>query len=450
MSTPYPAFDEAAARRVLLLQALETEPAGAASPWQADDGLWASRLACETVPARAGDAAFVAERARHAWQRLQLRDPALAALADGRAWHSGWVAAALAVGAATGLAVDAIGSAQRINLLAPPVWGVVAWNLAVYLSLLLPWPAGPRAWLARRLAGAAAAGSMVWRFRQAWARAAAPLLAARAALLLHSAAAALALGLIAGLYLRGLVLDYRAGWQSTFLDAAQVHDALAWLLAPAAAVTGIAVPDAAALQALRVAPEALPVASAAPWIHLYAATLALAVVVPRAMLAVLAARRAAQLSRGLVLPLREPYFQRLLRTRQGGGGWVQVLPCTLAPTPQALQALRAQLASTLGEPAAWSVADPLPLDEDNPSLPAPPPGPGRRVLLVELAATPEAETHGRLLHALQTTGAPLLLVADASTFTRRFAGLPQRVHERTALWRAFAAEHGADFESWAL
>jgi hypothetical protein len=461
VSTPDPAFDEAAARRVLLLQALEAEPAAAASPWQPDDALWASRLARETLPARADAAQFIAERARHAWERLRLRDTALADLAAARPWRAAWVAAALMLGAVAGLAVDAIGSAQRINLLAPPLWGVLAWNLAVCLSLLLPWPHGPhgphgpRTWLAQRLAGTGASGSATSRFRRAWAQAAAPLLAARAALLLHSAAAALALGLIAGLYLRGLVLDYRAGWQSTFLDAGQVHAVLAWLLAPAAAVTGIAVPGAAALQALRVAPEMLPAASAAPWIHLFAATLALAVVLPRALLAVAAWRRAAQLSRALVLPLHEPYFQRLLRARQGGVGWVQVLPCTVAPAPQAVQALREQLAASLGDAAAWSVADPLPLDSDDPALPAAPPGPGCRVLLVDLAATPEAETHGRLLQAVQTAaqqaaGQPLLLVADAAAFTRRFASLPQRVQERTALWRAFAAGQGVDFESLVL
>jgi hypothetical protein len=52
--------------------------------------------------------------------------------------------------------------------------------------------------------------------------AAAAIATRRAELLLHAAAAALALGLIAGLYLRGLVFDYRVGWESTFLtpDAA--------------------------------------------------------------------------------------------------------------------------------------------------------------------------------------------------------------------------------------
>ncbi|MBK7457534.1 MAG: DUF2868 domain-containing protein [Betaproteobacteria bacterium] len=197
------------------------------------------------------------------------------------------------------------------------MWVVMAWNLLVYLSLLLPVPKRARAWLARRLArvpaaarpctgpaarpGRATAGR--WRWRAA---------------LLHLAAAALAAGLVAGLYLRGLVLDFRAGWQSTFLDAATVQTVLATLLAPAVPATGIALPDAAALEALRVGPQGAASASAAPWIHLYAAMLALFVVAPRLALAVWAAARSRWLARHVALPKDDPYFQRLLREHRGG------------------------------------------------------------------------------------------------------------------------------------
>ena len=64
---------------------------------------------------------------------------------------------------------------------------------------------------------------------------AAPLATARIALCLHAAAATLALGLMGGMYLRGLVLDYRAGWQSTFLQADTVQAVLSTALAPATA-----------------------------------------------------------------------------------------------------------------------------------------------------------------------------------------------------------------------
>jgi hypothetical protein len=70
----------------------------------------------------------------------------------------------------------------------------------------------------------------------------------------------------------------------------------------------VAVPEVAPL---RLAPGTDATASAAPWIHLYATTLALAVVLPRSLLALWAARRAAALSQRFPLPLDTPYFEAL-------------------------------------------------------------------------------------------------------------------------------------------
>ena len=289
------------ARQVLLLQAQES--AGDAPQWQLEDRRWATRQAVATVGEQAAPETFVVARAALALQRLLPRDPAAQRWLGRRAWHPAWVALALMLGLVAGLAVDQLGPPQRVNLLAPAVWAVVGWNLLVYVALLLPLKLqGVRGWLSR------------WALRghehvaMAWARHAAPLTGARLALVLHAAAATLALGLVTGLYLRGLVLDYRAGWQSTFATVDQVQTALRWLLAPASFVTGIAVPDVAPL---RVGPGADATVSAAPWIHLLAATLLLAVVLPRSLLAWRAGVRAARLAQRFPLPLDTPYFEAL-------------------------------------------------------------------------------------------------------------------------------------------
>ncbi len=170
-----------------------------------------------------------------------------------------------------------------------------------------------------------------------------------AALLLHLAAAALALGLVAGLYLRGLVLDFRAGWQSTFLDAATVRAVLATLLAPAVALTGIAVPDAAALEALRVGPDRAATAAAAPWIHLYAAMLA---AVRGAAAAgpggVVGARARGGCRAAVAAAGRRPISSACCANTAAARRRVQVLPHGAAPTPQAALGLRALLAQVLG------------------------------------------------------------------------------------------------------
>jgi Protein of unknown function (DUF2868)/Domain of unknown function (DUF3482) len=289
------------ARQVLLLQARET---GAPTPaWGADDRAWATRQAVATVGSDAMPERFVVARAVLALQRLLPRDKDAQRWLARRGWHGAWVWLAIVLGLAAGLLADQLGAPQRVNLLAPAVWAVVGWNLLVYLGLLLPLPKlGLRDALARLgLGGDEGVPAL-------WAQHAGPLMGQRAALVLHAAAAALALGLMAGLYLRGLVLDYRAGWQSTFLNAEQVQQALSLLLAPAGLVTGIAVPD---VVPLRVGPGGEATASAAPWIHLYAATLGLFVALPRALLAWRAGAAARHGARHFRLPLSAPYFEAL-------------------------------------------------------------------------------------------------------------------------------------------
>lgn len=448
-------LDEAAARRVLMVQAFETAPAGN-TPWSADDRAMVTRLARETTPAHASPERYLDERARHALHMLAPRDKAVTRWLERRFWRPGWTLLALLLGAVLGLAADAVGGSQHINLLAPPVWVVIAWNLLVCLSLLLPASVVPkraRAWLARRLTRVPGGSAPLRACGQAWARHGWPLAVSRAALLLHLAAAALAAGLVAGLYLRGLVLDFRVGWQSTFLDAATVQAVLATLLAPAVAVTGIGVPDAAALEALRVGPDGAATASAAPWIHLYAVMLGLFVVAPRLALAVWAAVRSRWLARHVALPKDEPYFQRLLREHRGGTPRVQVLPHGAAPTAQAALGLRALLAQVLGPGLQLTVADATTYGtEEAAAQLAPEPETTLRLALVDLGTTPEEDTHGRFLQALRqaSPGVPLLLLADSSDFDRRFAATPARGAERRAAWQQLAAAHDAAWAAAAL
>ncbi len=292
---------EEEARRVLLLQARETD--GASALWSAEDRRWATRQAADAVGDDASPERFVVARAAVALQRLLPRDAAGQRWLVRRGWHAAWVLLAVVAGFAAGLAADQLGQPQRVNLLAPAVWAVVAWSLVVYAALLLPLPAlGLRDALTRWGLGGGDGPAALWALQ------ARPLQAARVALVLHTAAAALGAGLVAGLYLRGLVLDYRAGWQSTFLDAAAVQQVLGQLLAPASHLTGVAVPDVAPL---RIGPDGDATASAAPWIHLYATTLALAVLLPRGLLALWAGWRARRLSLHFGLPLDTPYFEAL-------------------------------------------------------------------------------------------------------------------------------------------
>lgn len=88
------------------------------------------------------------------------------------------------------------------------------------------------------------------RFSFDWAQRSSPLLISRAARVLHLSAALLPLGIIAGLYVRGMVFEYRAGWDSTFLDAKTVYGILTFFLQPAAQLINLPLPNLVEMSAL--------------------------------------------------------------------------------------------------------------------------------------------------------------------------------------------------------
>jgi Protein of unknown function (DUF2868) len=449
-------FDEDGARRVVLVRAFEAQPDGPL--WTAEDADWATRQALASVGSDAPPSQFIDARARHALQRLLPRDAAASSWLAWRGWRPAWLLWAALAGAVAGVAADRLGGSQHINLLAPPVWAVLAWNLAVYALLLVQAvrshgaapSTGLRRWLTQALAGGRAAApglpgtAAVTQARADWALSSAPLLLARFGALLHLAAAALALGLLAGLYLRGLVLDIRVGWQSTFLGASSVHALLTGGLAPASALTGIAVPAVETIAALQLAPGAPASASAAPWLHLYAATLALGVIVPRTLLAAWALLKARRAASRWALPL-DVYLQRLLRRQRGGDARVQLLPHAAAVGAPSALGLRTLLAGAFGPGVQLKVADPTAFgDEDRVSAAAVEPGAALRVALFELGATPEADSQGRFVQAMRQAapGVPLLMVVDEAGFARRFGALADRMAERRAAWQRLADDLG--------
>jgi Protein of unknown function (DUF2868) len=459
-------MNERSAREVTLLQAFETaQPA--APNWSDDDRAWATRLALHDG---APDAqTFIARRAHHALQRLAPREPALAQWLARRLWHPRWIGWALLAGLAGGVLADSIGSSQRINLLAPPLWGVLAWNALVYVVLighafarLLTRPTRTGALvrltqralrLGRRLpglevngAGPSGSGPALRAFAGLWLRASAPLSAARASTLLHAAAAALALGLVAGLYLRGLVLDYRAAWESTFLSADAARAILSSVLAPAAAISGIALPDAAGFEALRVAHGDAGVAtaagaSAAPWIHLLALTLLCFVVLPRGALALAGALRAQWLARRVALPLDDAYFQRLARLQHGDVARVVVQPYAATPAAQAALGLQALLVPALGDGLKLRIAPTVAFGAEDEAGAALEAGTTLAIALFDLSATPEGENQGRFAQQLAgraPAGAATILLVDESAFKQRFGADSARLAQRREAWRAFA------------
>lgn len=453
-------MDESTARLALFVRAHDQAPP---SPlWTDADRRDATEAARAEVGVDAPAERFLEHRAAIAARRISARDPAGATLLARGAWR-GWVGPMLiGLAFAAGVATDAIGNGSRINLLAPPLLGVLLWNLLMYVLIAIDATAGGdrlRApfirWVARWADGGRATlrslradtppGSSVHadgpdrRFAADWSVASAPLVRARVTSWLHWAAAAFAAGALAGLYARGLAFEYRAGWESTFLEPSSVHALLSAILGPASALTGVPIADEARLAAMRFPGSTGE--NAAGWIHLYAVTVGAVVLLPRVVLALWQRHQAIRLHDRLPVDLGEAYVQGLVRQQQGRALAVRVLPYQVNPAAPELDALRVRLARALG-PATTIDADPPFAFGDEDALAEgtialrPVPSSTPVVAWFNLSATPEHEHHGafaRLLIAKAPAGIAPLAIVDETAFRRRFD--EDRVHQRRAAWQ---------------
>ncbi|MDB5859124.1 MAG: putative rane protein, partial [Ramlibacter sp.] len=273
-------------------------------------------------------AQYLQQRARKLLAVVENRNPQLAALQDPEPWRR-WLLWALPLFAALAAAVlDRIDNPQQVNMLSPPLIGVLAWNLAMYLLLLVA-AFAPDSWqgkgllalLQRRLAGLPVHGRRTGRlridvsarFHQQWLQATSRQQLLWFKQLLHLTAAGWAVGLAVSIILGGLVRQYRVGWESTLLDLGQVHAFLSVLFAPVVALLPFDAFSQADLQRMAFASNAtIGVAEARRWVWMFLALLALVVVVPRLLLASWAAWRRQRLDRAVGIDLRDPYYVDVL------------------------------------------------------------------------------------------------------------------------------------------
>ena len=461
---------------VLLVKALEeADPEGRLIPIA--DRIAASREAKRKVASGAPQGALLAARTQALLPRIVARHAVVAtvlALVRGSPWLA-WLLIALA--SIAGFGLSALDGAQRIDMLSFPLLGLVLWNLGMYVALFIGgvrnspgrrsnrWSfSGLLAYVgvaqalrivARSRAFDASLSEALGRFTRQWYEAVKPLLVRRASRVLHLCAAAVGIGLIAGLYLRGIAFDYRAGWDSTFLEPTQVRALLSVLYEPASMLTGITLPDAAHLATIRWRNGNGE--SAARWIHLLAATVAVFVVAPRLLMAVVATFFIKRLSLRSPVPPDLARYYRTVFPALGPGerSVVHVVPYAYEPKPNTLARLQTLLATDHGEPVAVEVQPPVGYGEEETFLAtlrtrggAPP---DLLVLLTTLAATPENENHGTLIAevrdwlAVASSCTQLLVVVDEAPYARRMSsqgGAATRVEERRCAWREFISARG--------
>jgi hypothetical protein len=324
-------LDEASARQLVLVRAIEDVDIegrllSAVERDQLErEALEASRLGS------AGNLDFgyyLQLRARRMLDAVRKRSPRVAALQDGEPWRPWLMAGGPLVACLLGAVLDRIDNPHQVNMLSPPMLGVLAWNLAVYGLILagavLPGAWGRRAplaglqrWLYRLPVGlhrtGRLRGDVLARFHQQWLKAAGAQHWLWGKQLLHLSAAGWAVGLAASIVLGGIVREYRVGWESTLLDVGQVHAVLSALFAPVVALLPFEPFTLADLDRMAFRSGAhIGLEEARRWVWMYVALLGIVVVAPRLLLAGWTAWQRRRAARAVRIDLRDPYYVQVL------------------------------------------------------------------------------------------------------------------------------------------
>ena len=360
-----------------------------------------------------------------------------------------------------GLLINGLGDSQRVNLLNFPLLILLLWNVGIYLSTAWgvvhsnhkpQWLDSTAQWLAQVLqrrkefspgvgAQSEALTALNWmqetttRLTELWWPQGGQIWTYRLRHLLHIGAACVALGMIIGMYFRGLALDYQATWESTFLSVDQVHAILNGLLGPAAWLLQYPFPRISEIANLQ-APAHGP---AAQWIHMWAVTITAVIVVPRSIMGWQTHRSLIELKENFSLDLGHPYFVHLLAPDRGQGVQIDVLPYSHLPSPTAKNFLDLALMNMFGHLATIHWYQPIPFGQEYVKLDVPSPHIRTCVVIFNASQTPEVEVHGEWLHSLQTHMSPtdpkgkLLILLDEEPYSQTMD--ENRMTERRQAWQ---------------
>jgi hypothetical protein len=258
-----------------------------------------------------------------------------------------------------GFATNLLGPAEKIHVVRNPVLLLVAWNLFVYFLLFVVflarlrkrWPRSSLSskeasvkqppsgsqegfsqgkthmpWLAQllvpglwhffqRMAVGAREkkqlANVARRFSANWYAVAAPLVVARWEVMLHLGALFLATGAVAGMYFQGLFQGYDVIWSSTFITGeSSVVTFIRFLFGPSLLVSDLlGLGLAGEIDAARLLSAQGD--KAAAWIHLFAITVMITIVIPRAALAAWQWRHIKRRRNAIGLAL-DPYYGEVI------------------------------------------------------------------------------------------------------------------------------------------
>lgn len=454
------------AKIILLAKAVE-ESKDPHIKWTSADAEAASLRAAHTVGESADAVKLLVERAKAVLRTAAERGVNTTVSTKARLpqfFSPLFVLMAFVLGALT----DRIASPEHIvNLLSPPYWGVILWNIVVYIALFccaiglvgtgtnrfaLPLRSSLNAFVQKASYGTLRRSGFKSHFYSEWSSFVAPLIRMNVARTLHFAALFFALGIIVSLLVRGFGTSYWAGWESTWLaespESVKAFIDYTYGLIPAVGPLP-SIPDLAQIVEMRA--DRLPYlespVSAAPWLIRMMTLMGIAVIVPRLIFACFDTWRMGRFKTQTSLSIESPYYENILvQCAQDA-----VLGNLLIITSSVNRPLRDQTTSILckhwgnAEDSAVKTVD---FDDEEASIPALPSGPRKPIVLVwfDSVETPEEEVHGAVIERLcqayeSNSSAVFAALLDMKEFSQRFSSMPARIKERQEAWEALCNLH---------
>jgi hypothetical protein len=446
------------AQQITLVRILE-QAQNNGGVWSADDAKEATRAARDLVGSKAPFAAFVARRAQLVLEKIKSRSPDRAIQLEKPRWafFAGQALALVALvgGFMTDLLATNLMHPGQINVIELPLVLLIVWNLGFFVWFFVKWmlrlfqsgkPApGPLIdlfgrWRASESLGFGGKRQRIWldTFKTDWSHLSGPINEARIKIVASLASMLFTLGAVAHLIYRAAFDHYTAGWKTTLtssINANLVHTVVSWVLAPGSFLLNRQIPDAEHIESLRMPPSLGE--GAENWIWLYFGSVLAWVVIPRLGLVVLNAFARWRLRRNFPLPLNATYFTTLRAAWRGQRIGVSVVPFRYELSPSLRINLGAMLKRIYGLAVDITVDQPVLMGSDASDWKNPVRREGHVAVMVifNLAATAEADTHGSLLKNLRQAiekGTPVVAIVDTGAFRQND---PERFRQRCRQWR---------------
>ena len=290
---------------------------------------------------------------------------------------------------------------------------------------------------------------------------------------MHVCAVLFAVGIIGGMYIRGITTEYYAGWESTFLEPEAVQRLMSVVLAPAALISGQKLPKLDRIQAIQWR-DGNAGENAADWIHLFAKTIFLFVILPRCFLSFAALKREKHLQIHFLIPSAgDSYYSKLLTFRPGQKELIRFVPYSLELSEKQMTVFRSLLDQSFGWKTEIEFHRTIPYGEEDKFLTAAAAHTETAaeclIILFNLSSIPENEIHGTFISNLKEAIAvghsakQLLVAIDESHFEFRFShqeNSKERLESRRKLWirtigsktlrPVFFNLHNPDIDDWLM